>query len=143
MEVHFVTTYDWMLELGLNGSEVAALAVIYSFREKEGRWFTGSASYVAKWMCRHRNTAFAALSSLVEKGLLERRERWVNGEKNVDYRVTQKLCRGIPDNCAGGYPKTVQHIDSSDIYSSERRKEINNKERATMSPEDFVRKHQR
>ena len=140
METHFVTTYDWMLELGLTGSEVAALAVIYSFRNKEGRWFTGSASYVARWMCRHRNTAFAALSSLVEKGLLERRERWVDGEKNVDYRVTQKLCRGIPNDSAGGCTKTVQHIDSSDNYSSERIKEINNKE-IHLTVDDFINSH--
>ena len=140
MESHFVTTYDWMLELKLTSTEVSALAVIYSFRKKDGGWFTGSASYVAKWMSRHRNTAAAALASLVEKGLLERRERWTNGEKNVDYRVTQKLCRGIPNNCAGGCTKAVQHIDSSDNYSSDNIKEINNKE-THLSVGEFINQH--
>ena len=140
MEAKFVTIYDWMLELELSSTEVSALAVIYSFRKKDGGWFTGSASYVAKWMSRHRNTATTALASLVKKGLLERRERWANGEKNVDFRVTQKLCRGIPNNCAGGCPKSVQHIDSSDKYSSDNLKEINNKE-IHLTVEEFINQH--
>lgn len=138
---NYIKVYDWMLELGLNGSEVSALAVIYSFRKQEGRWFTGSASYVAKWMCRHRNTASTALASLVKKGFLERRERWANGEKNVDFRVTQKLCRGVPSDSAGGCPKTVQHIYSSDNYSSDNNKEIKNKEMVHLSVDDFLKNH--
>ena len=87
----YVTIHGWMLELGLNGRELNALAVIWSFG-KDGEWFTGSASYLCRWMgVKNKHTAISALSSLVQKGILERRERWENGQRLCDYRPCQNL----------------------------------------------------
>ena len=95
MEDHFVPIYDWMLELGLKPGELVAFAIIYSFWKKDGGWYHGSASYLGKCMgVSRRHTVYAALTSLVEKELLEKRERWEQGQKLCDYRPGRKTTRG-------------------------------------------------
>lgn len=94
MEDHFVPIYDWMRELGLKPTELLTFAVVYSFG-KDGDWFTGSASYLGKWMgLSHRHSIYAVLTSLVEKELLEKRERYEKGQKLCDYRPGRKASRG-------------------------------------------------
>ena len=45
----YVTIQDWMLDLGLNSTELMAYAVICSYGE-DGKWFQGSASYLGWWI---------------------------------------------------------------------------------------------
>ena len=132
----FVTIHEWMLELGLKGTEITVFAIVFAFTEKQG-WYTGSASYLAKWIGRNRITATHTLADMVKKGILERREKWVNGEKNVDFRVCQKLYRGVCEKRTGGCIKNEHHNNSSDINSSYKRKEINNKEMVQLSLDEF------
>ena len=143
MEDHFVKIYDWMLELCLNGRELNAFAVVFSFWEKDGGWFQGSASYLAKWMGVKKNeTVYRTLASLVKKGLLEKRERWVKGEKMCDYKPVRKTDRGTTKNGQGTSPKNGHHYNRPD-KNRDYTKEINNKERVTMSPEDFHLRHRK
>ena len=73
----FVTIYDWMLELGLTGMETSAFAVIYSFG-KDGDWYQGSASDLGRWMLtKRKHTVLDALAKLVDKGFIEKKEKWV------------------------------------------------------------------
>ena len=139
MEDRFVKIYDWMLELGLKPGELIALAVIHSFWMKYGDWFRGSASYLAKWMgVKKKHTAIAALSSLIEKSLVEKRERWENGQKLCDYRPCRKAARGTPKNGTGPMPKTGIQTDRPET-NREIIKEINNKENH-LSVEDFLKR---
>lgn len=138
----YVKVYDWMRELGLRPSELIALAVIWSFG-KDGDWYTGSASYLGSWMgVKKKDNIIRALSALVTKGILEKRERWENGQKLCDYRPSPKWGRGIPKKGPGPVPESGIHNNRPD-NNRDNSKEINNKERATMSPEDFHRKHRK
>lgn len=138
----YVKVYDWMQGLGLKPGEILALAVIYSFG-KDGDWFTGSASYLGTRIgVKDRDTVFKYLSSLVGMGLLEKRERWEKGQRLCDYRPTEKIGRGCPENGQGAYPKNGLHNNRPD-RNRDNSKEINNKERVTMSPEEFHRTHRR
>lgn len=138
----YVKVYDWMQGLGLKPGEILALAVIYSFG-KDGDWFTGSASYLGKWMgVKDKHTVIGALSSLVEKGLLEKRERWEKGQKMCDYKPCEKITRPMPENHTGAMLKNRIHNNRPD-RNRDNSKEINNKERVTMSPEEFHRTHRR
>ncbi len=97
----YVKVYEWMRELGLKPGELLAFAVVYSFG-KYGDWFTGSASYLGTWMgVKNKHTVIKALTSLVTKELLERRERWEKGQKICDYRPCQKLTRGVSKKSTG------------------------------------------
>lgn len=134
----YVTIFDWMLELGLNGRELNAYAVIYSFG-KTGDWFTGSASYLGKWMgVKRKHTILDALSGLVEKKLVEKRERWEKGQHLCDYRPVRTPHQGGAKTSPGPGAKTSLHNNRPDSDSD--KKEIY-KERVTMSPEEFKKMH--
>lgn len=139
MEDHFVPIYDWMLELGLNGRELNAFAVVFSFWKKDGSWYQGSASYLAKWMgVKDKHTVINALTSMVAKGILEKRERWEKGQHLCDYRPCEKITRGMSGNGTGAMSKNRLHYNRPD-KTKDYKKEINNKENH-LSVEDFLKR---
>ena len=116
MKSNYLAIMDWMLELGLNHLELPAYAVVWSFSRDGESWFKGSANYVAKWMgVADKRTAIKALSSLVEKGLIEKRDRWENGVHFCDYRaaldaiVLHGRQRGIARHAIGGIAQDATH----------------------------------
>jgi hypothetical protein len=128
-----------MLELGLNGRELNALAVVNSFWRKYGDWFRGSASYLAKWMGVKKNeTVYRTLSSLVKKGLLEKRERWEKGEKMCDYRPVRKTDGTSPENGQGTSPKNGHQIDRPES-KRENKKEIYKESFTHLPVDDFIK----
>ena len=138
MEDHFVTIYDWMLELGLNGRELNALAVVNSFWRKYGDWYRGSASFLAKWMGVKKNeTVYKTLASLVKKGILEKHERWEKGEKLCDYRPVRKTEWGGPKNGGGTSPKNGHQIYRPES-KREKKKEIYKESIVHESTDDFI-----
>ena len=148
----YVTIHGWMLELGLNGRELNALAVVWSFG-KGGEWFTGSASYLCKWMgVKNKHTAISALSSLGEKGILDRRERWENGQRLCDYRPCQKLTRGMSRNSTGGVSRNStggmskfgihnNRPDKNRPDNDSDKKEIYKEIEIVLTPEEFLKSH--
>ena len=143
---HYIMIYDWMLELGLRGVEINAFAAIFSFWKK-GKTYTGSASGLAKWMgVTSRNTVGAALSSLVKKGLVEKKERWEKGEKYCDYTCTaavSKIAQGCAENEQGACSNIEQHntIPDNNIHNT-MIKEIKNKESCVLlTPDAWMRMH--
>ena len=139
----YVKIYDWMLELGLNGRELNALAVITSFG-KDGEWFTGSASYLGKWMgVTRKHTILDALSSLVKKGLIEKRERWEKGQHLCDYRPVRSTHqyganahRGGAESSPGPGAKSSLHNNRPDS-DSDNKKEIY-KEMVHLTVDEFL-----
>ena len=133
-----VTIHDWMLDLGLTCSELMAFAVICSFGQ-DGKWFQGSASYLGKWMgVTRKHTIYDALSALVKKGLLEKRERWDKGQKLCDYRPVRETHQGSAKSAQGGGAKTVLHNNRPDS-NRDNLKEIKNKESFVhQSLDDFI-----
>lgn len=136
--MNYVKVEEWMLELGLKPGELLAFAVIYSFG-KTGEWFQGSASYLGKWMgIKKKHNVIHALSSLVDKGLLEKREKWENGQKLCDYRPCPKWARGMPKTGVGGMPKSGIHNNRPDSDSD--KKKIY-KRKVNQSVDDFLKRH--
>lgn len=141
----YITLQGWMLELGLKPGELIAFAVIYSFG-KDGDWFRGSASYLGKWMgVSSKKTVRTALSTLLEKGLIEKRERWEKGEKLCDYRVVGsrvKITPGGVGNAQGGGVKFTSHNNRPDSDSD--KKEIyKESEEVHLSVDEFLKSHRR
>jgi hypothetical protein len=134
----YVTIHGWMLELGLNGRELNALAVIWSYG-KDGGWFQGSASYLAKWMgVKTKHTVFDALTSLMEKGIIEKRERWEKGKRYCEYRPVQKLHQGDAKNASGVGAKNGLHKNRPDSDSN-KNKEIYKESFTHLPVDDFIR----
>lgn len=103
---NYVVIQGWMLnELGLSGNELMVYALIYGFSQ-DGTWFTGSSKYIAEWMGTDRKaTVRNVLSRLIEKELIEKREKFVNNVKYCDYRTT--LHKSVPVGLSESHPGTL------------------------------------
>lgn len=73
---NYLTICGWMLnELGLKSNELLVYAIIYGFsQDAKNQAFTGSRQYLADWCNASLRTIDNTLSSLVDKGLLEKKE---------------------------------------------------------------------
>ena len=129
----YVTIQDWMLDLGLTSSELMAYAVICSFGQ-DGKWFQGSASYLGWWMgTKRKATVLEALASLVEKGLVLKRERIEGGARRCDYRPVRRQVRKA-------YRTGTESVPHNTIDNPIGEKEINNKE-IHLTVDDFIKSH--
>ena len=129
----YVTIQDWMLDLGLTSSELMAYAVICSFGQ-DGTWFQGSASYLGWWMgTKRKATVLEALASLVEKGLVLKRERTEGGVRRCDYRPVRQQVRKA-------YRTGTESVPHNTIDNPIGEKEINNKE-IHLTVDDFINSH--
>lgn len=66
----FIVIQEWMLELGLKGSELLTYAIIYGFCQDDQSDFHGSTAYIARWCGISRQQAVAVLKKLTEAGHL-------------------------------------------------------------------------
>ena len=87
MDIKFYTVFDFMVfDLKLKGLQKDIYAIIYDAC-RTGNLYTVGISYLAKWTQSTKRGVFMALKELTEKGLIERRERYENGVKYVDYYI--------------------------------------------------------
>lgn len=70
----YVVIQDWMLDLGLNPSEVIAVAVIYGFTQDGEHWCHASVDYFGRMCKLKRRATVYMLRRLEAYGLVRRRE---------------------------------------------------------------------
>lgn len=106
---NYIVIQGWMLTaLHLKGNELLIYACIYGFSQLEGQVFKGSLQYLADWTNSTKKGVSKALKSLVEKGYLEKADKFINGVKFCEYRVTKfpgvmnKVPRGDEQSSLGG-----------------------------------------
>jgi DNA-binding MarR family transcriptional regulator len=108
---NFITIQGWMVtDLKLKGNELIIYAAIYGFSQAANQAFKGSLQYLADWTNSTKQGVIKALKSLVEKGLIDKKESVINGVKFCEYAALQrnmvlnKVERGIkqslPNNIA-------------------------------------------
>lgn len=117
-------------ELNLKGNELLIYGIIYGFSQAENQRFTGSLQYLADWTNSTKQGVQKNLKSLLEKDLIEKTEKIINGVKFCEYNVTKfKVCNsvagGIQQSCIGGIQQScTNNIDNNNINNN-----IDNKER--------------
>ena len=146
----FVTLAGWMVsKLQLKGRELLIYAVIYGFSQDGQSWFTGSVRYLAEWAGCSKRTVYTTLQSLLEKGLIRKRVKDVNGVRFCDYQAVkpdagvvkkfhgggEKTAPGVVKKFHGGGEKTSDHniehsIDNISIEQTDRKSQA-----ATKAPE--------
>lgn len=86
IENTYINIQSWMVsELNLKGNELMIYAIIYGFcQDKESR-FKGGRSYLAKWTNSTIRGVQNNLNSLIEKGMISKHEKTINGIKVCDY----------------------------------------------------------
>ena len=79
----------WMInQLGLSGRELQVYAIIYGFTQDEETEFNGSLTYIMEWLgTSSKHTALRAIDSLLEKGLIAKRQTSSKGVTTNYYKA--------------------------------------------------------
>ena len=86
----YVTIQGWMrTELDLRGNDLLVYAIIYGFSQTQNQKFTGSLQYLADWCGATKQGIMKNLTNLVDRGLIEKEEKYIGGVKLVEYYTTE------------------------------------------------------
>lgn len=84
---NFIVIQGWMInELKLKGNELLVYALIYGFSQEENMWFEGSLQYLVDWTLSSKRTIITTLNSLLEKGIIDKKEEIKNNIKFCKYK---------------------------------------------------------
>lgn len=72
-------------DLKLKGNELIVFAIIYGFTQAEDQRYSGSLQYLADWTNTSKQSVINNLKSLIEKGLIVKIDKIINGVKFVEY----------------------------------------------------------
>jgi hypothetical protein len=127
---NYIVIQGWMRSrLNLTGNALLVYACVFGFSQA-GEWFTGTAAYLADWCGCSKRAIFQQLSTLTERGLLEKRTRDVGGVTFCDYRAVEPGQEPEPektpekDNAPASPP--MQNFHGGDEKSSPHNIKINN-----------------
>lgn len=89
-ENNYVVIQGWMINnLNLKGNELIIYAIIFGFSQIEGQLFNGSLQYLADWTNSTKQGVSKNLKSLVDKGLIVKNDKYINGVKFCEYYTTK------------------------------------------------------
>ena len=142
---NYYVTNGWMItQLGLTGRELQVYAIIYGFTQDGETEFTGSLNYIMEWLGTSSfHTALRAINSLIDKGLINKRQVEENGVKSNFYTAivppptlllptaktaegTAKTAEGYCQNGRGGTAKTAEGGTAKTADNNYINKDINN-----------------
>ena len=106
-------------KLKLKGNELVVYAIIYGFSQVKGQRFTGSLQYLADWTNSSKQGIQKNLKTLLDKQLIAKEDKIINGVKFVEYYTTElyRVCNSV----AGG----MQLSCTNNIYIKEKEEEEN------------------
>ena len=129
-------------ELCLKGNELLVYAVIYGFSQEEGQVYNGGLQYLADWTNSTKRGVMKNLTSLLEKGFLEKNEKNINGVKVCEYNVSQsslvvnKVHQGSEQSSPNNIYNNIK--ENNNISNDILLKESSEKEPKTRKKSEFV-----
>ena len=94
--------------LDLKGSELIITALIYGYSQDGNSWFMGKTEYIAQWAGITDKNVLHCLKSLTEKGILKKKEMFVNNKaKRCYYRFNFECAELQNDTVSGCQNGTV------------------------------------
>lgn len=111
---NFIVVQGFMInELGLKGNELLAYALIHGFSQDGESEYIGSLSYLQKWLNSSRQTVINTLNSLVEKGIVVKREYTVNNVHFCAYRSVRRVVKILDGGSQKITPNNIEdNIDT-------------------------------
>ena len=105
---NYIVIQGFMLnQLRLKGNELLIYSIIYGFTQGlEEQAFTGTLSYLEEWTNSTKQGVLKSIKSLLEKGLIEKKEHTENGVKKVEYYTT-KFNGGSQQSLPGGSQQSL------------------------------------
>ena len=93
--------------LDLKGSELIITALVYGCSQDGNSWFMGKTEYIAEWAGITDKNVLRSLKSLTEKGILEKKEMFVNNKaKRCYYRFNFEYA-GYQNGTVAGYQNST------------------------------------
>lgn len=87
---NFYVVQGWMrTKLKLTGASLTIYAIIFGFSQDGKSYFEGTSTYLSEWSGVSTSRVYEILKDLIQRGLIEKREKELNRIKFCDYRVTQ------------------------------------------------------
>ena len=93
--------------LDLKGSELIITALIYGYSQDGNSWFMGKTEYIAEWAGITDKNVLRCLKSLTEKGILEKKEMFVNNKAKRCYYRFNFECAELQNSTVGCQNSTV------------------------------------
>ena len=102
--------------LDLKGSELIITALIYGYSQDGNSWFMGKTEYIAEWAGITDKNVLRSLKSLTEKGILEKKEIFVNNKAKRCYYRFNFECAELQNSTVAGYQNgTVDELQNSTV----------------------------
>lgn len=134
---NYIAVQGWMVNvLQLKGNELLIYALIYGFSQVDGQVYNGGLQYLADWVNGTKQGVSKNLNSLLEKGLIEKKEKIINNVKFCEYYATEfngvlnNVEGGIQQSLTGGIKQSLPNniINDTTINNKKINKETNKKE---------------
>ena len=93
---YIVIQAPMITELGLSGNRLIVYALIHGFSKDNVHEFHGSINYICEWTNLTRNTVISVLKSLVDDGLITKREYIENKVKFCAYQIRGSAKNALP-----------------------------------------------
>ena len=93
--------------LDLKGSELIITALIYGYSQDGNSWFMGKTEYIAEWAGITDKNVLRSLKSLTEKGILEKKEMFVNNKAKRCYYRFNFECAELQNSTVAGYQNST------------------------------------
>lgn len=146
---NFICIQGWMInDLKLKGNELIVYAIIYGFSQVENQVFSGSLQYLAKWTNSTKQGVLKNIKSLLDKGFIEKNERFINGVKFCEYYTTKfngvlnKVEQGIKQSLMGGIKQSLtNNIDNNNIDNNIENNKVSKKVNKKASFDDLIIKY--
>ena len=133
-EDNYVHIAGWMYMLGLDKlNELIAFAIVHGFSQDGETKYKGGLSYIAELLMCDKRTAMRVMTTLEEKGLVEKTQKEINGVKFNRYSVPAgvvKICHQWCQNVTGG-SENLSHKNTNKEYISSNIPTINNLDNIT------------
>lgn len=107
-------------ELKLKGNELLVYAIIYGFSQDEETKFTGSSTYIADWIGLNKKNVLSTLKKLVDKNLIIKHKKVVNGVTLCDYEANKNVIGSyetspgvVTKSNQGGYETSPHNIEDT------------------------------
>jgi hypothetical protein len=130
---NFITIQGWMVnDLKLSGNELICYALIYGFTQDEESEFRGSLQYISDWIGISKQNVRLIIKRLVEKGLIIKRDEFINNVKFCRYTVCMKQPKGMNVSCMGGGNETA--TDNNSNNNKDNKEDTNVSKKVSFSP---------
>ena len=102
--------------LDLKGSELIITALVYGHSQDGNSWFMGKTEYIAEWAGITDKNVLRSLKSLTEKGILEKKEMFVNNKAKRCYYRFNFECAELQNSTVAGYQNgTVAELQNGTV----------------------------